>query len=72
MKTVFGLKEQNPLIYPLSVLFVIVAWNTYINTVYVADIIQNVWSSYALLHLLAIPLVLYLVGITRTKILSLK
>ncbi|WP_145035957.1 endospore germination permease [Paenibacillus sp. Y412MC10] len=72
MKTVFGLKDQNSLIYPLSVLFVIVAWNTYINTVYVADIIQNVWSSYALLHLIVIPIVLYLVGITRTKILSLK
>ncbi|WP_433939519.1 GerAB/ArcD/ProY family transporter [Paenibacillus lautus] len=72
MKTVFGLKDQNSLIYPLSVLFVVVAWNTYINTVYVADIIQNVWSSYALLHLIVIPIVLYLVGITRTKILSLK
>ncbi|ETT62407.1 endospore germination permease [Paenibacillus sp. FSL H8-0457] len=72
MKTVFGLKDQNSLIYPLSVLFVVVAWNTYINTVYVADIIENVWSSYALLHLIVIPIVLYLVGITRTKILSLK
>lgn len=72
MKTVFGLKDQNSLIYPLSVLFVVVAWNTYINTVYVADIIKNVWSSYALLHLIVIPIVLYLVGITRTKILSLK
>ncbi|MGG4092426.1 GerAB/ArcD/ProY family transporter [Paenibacillus lautus] len=68
IKTVFGLKEQNPLIYPLSVLFIIVAWNTYINTVYVADIIQNVWSSYALLHLLVIPMGLYLIGLTRTKI----
>ncbi|MGG3307931.1 endospore germination permease [Paenibacillus lautus] len=72
MKTVFGLKEQNPLIYPLSVLFIIVAWNTYINTVYVADIIQNVWSSYALLHLLVIPMGLYLIGLTRTKMLKWK
>ncbi|OME91930.1 MULTISPECIES: GerAB/ArcD/ProY family transporter [Paenibacillus] len=72
IKTVFGLKEQNPLIYPLAVLFVIVAWNTYINTVYVADIIQNVWSSYALLHLLVIPMGLYLIGLTRTKIFKLK
>lgn len=72
MKTVFGLKEQNPLIYPLAVLFVIVAWNTYINTVYVANIIQHVWSSYALLHLLVIPMGLYLIGLTRTKILKWK
>ncbi|MGG4106390.1 hypothetical protein AAXB25_21010 [Paenibacillus lautus] len=68
----FGLKEQNPPIYPLAVLFIIVAWNTYINTVYVADIIQNVWSSYALLHLLVIPTGLYLIGLTRTKILKWK
>lgn len=72
MKTVFRLKEQNPLIYPLSVLFIIVAWNTYINTVYVADIIQNVWSGYAFLHLLVIPMGLYLIGLTRTKILKSK
>ncbi|GAA0831460.1 endospore germination permease [Bifidobacterium pullorum subsp. gallinarum] len=72
IKTVFRLKEQNHLIYPLSVLFIIVAWNTYINTVYVANIIQQVWASYAFLHLLVIPFGLYLIGLSRTKILKSK
>lgn len=70
LQTIFGLKEQTPFIYPLSVLFIVVAWNTYSNTVYIADIIQNVWVGYALLHLIAIPLGILLIGICRTKILD--
>jgi spore germination protein KB len=35
LQSVFRLKEQSALIYPLAVMFIVVAWNTYINTVYI-------------------------------------
>ncbi|PAK54291.1 endospore germination permease [Paenibacillus sp. 7541] len=70
LQSVFGLKEQRSLIYPLSIIFIIVSWNTYINTVYVSDIIQNVWVGYAMLHLIAIPLLVLLIGAVRRKLLG--
>lgn len=45
IQTVFRLKQQNYLIYPLAVLFLIIAWNTYVNTVYVNEIIAKVWGT---------------------------
>ncbi|WP_010268078.1 GerAB/ArcD/ProY family transporter [Paenibacillus senegalensis] len=72
LQTVFGLQLQTPFIYPLAVMFIIVSWNTYINTIYVADIIQNSWVGYAMLHLLAIPLLIVCIGYFKTKWLSSK
>lgn len=63
----FGLQRPHALIYPLAVMFIVVAWHTYINTVYVADIIQTAWGGYALLHLAVIPLVVLVVGLCRRK-----
>lgn len=62
LQTVFNLKKQNHLIYPLAVLFIIIAWNTYINTVYVNEIIAKVWVNFAFIYLLLIPFILYLAG----------
>jgi spore germination protein KB len=70
LQAIGGLKEQTPFIFPLAVMFIIVAWNTYINTVYISNIIQKVWVGYALLHLLALPFFVLLVGLFRKKLLS--
>jgi len=68
LRTLFGMKDHSVLIYPLAVLFIVVAWNTYLNTVYVGEIIQKVWAGYSLFYLLLFPFVLYLVGLVRTKL----
>ncbi|GGA29110.1 GerAB/ArcD/ProY family transporter [Paenibacillus physcomitrellae] len=68
LQVTFGLKDHKPFIYPLAILFVIVAWNTYTNTVYVANIIQSVWVGYATLHLAAIPMIIWLIGWVRRKV----
>lgn len=62
IQTVFGLKKKNHLIYPLAVLFIVIAWNTYINTVYVNEIIAMVWGKFSFVYLLLIPFVLYLIS----------
>ncbi|MNC35301.1 Spore germination protein [compost metagenome] len=68
-RTVFSLKRQNHLIYPLAVLFIIIAWNTYVNTVYVNAIISMVWWKFAFLHLLLFPGILYVIALIRCKLL---
>ncbi|WP_068784861.1 GerAB/ArcD/ProY family transporter [Paenibacillus phocaensis] len=68
LRSVFGLRDPRMLILPLAVLFMLVAWHTYINTVYVADIIQRVWAGYAMMYLLLVPLVLWLIGYVRSRI----
>jgi spore germination protein KB len=65
IQTVFRLEKQNYLIYPLAVLFIIIAWNTYINTVYINEIIATVWGNFSFIHLLLIPFVLYLTALLR-------
>ncbi|WP_042199034.1 GerAB/ArcD/ProY family transporter [Paenibacillus camerounensis] len=72
LRSIFGLKRQNHLIYPLSALFIIIAWNTYINTVYVNDIIATVWMKFASLFLLVIPAILYVTALVRVKLLKQK
>ncbi|KHL95982.1 spore gernimation protein [Paenibacillus sp. IHB B 3415] len=62
IQTVFQLKAPNHLIYPLAVLFLIIAWNTYINTVYVNEVIAKVWGGFAFIFLILIPFLLYLVN----------
>jgi len=62
LQAVFGLKGHLSLVYPMLVLIIIVAWNTYINTVYINEIIEKVWSGYSMLYLLFFPLCLYAVG----------
>ncbi|MFH5183458.1 GerAB/ArcD/ProY family transporter [Paenibacillus sp. TAB 01] len=68
LRSIGGLKEQTPFIYPLSVIFIVVVWNTYINTVYIANVIQKVWVGYAMMHLIAIPCLVLLIGWFRRKI----
>lgn len=70
LRSIFGLKRQNHLIYPLAALFMIIAWNTYINTVYVNDIIATVWMKFSSLFLLIMPAVLYLIAVVRVKLLK--
>lgn len=70
LRSIFGLKRQNHLIYPLAALFMIIAWNTYINTVYVNDIIATVWMKFSSLFLLVMPAVLYLIALVRVKLLK--
>jgi len=62
MQTVFGLSSYRPLIYPLAALVLIVSWNTYINSVYVAEVIKEVWAGYSMIHLIVIPLLLWVCG----------
>ncbi|MNF10649.1 hypothetical protein D3C80_2116560 [compost metagenome] len=50
----------------------IIAWNTYINTVYVNDIIATVWMKFASLFLLVIPAILYVTALVRVKLLKQK
>lgn len=69
MRVVFGLKEEGALINTFSVLIILVAWETYINSVYVGEIIQKVWFSYALLHLIVVPFLLCLIGLIKRKLL---
>ena len=68
IQTVFRLEKQNYLIYPLAVLFIIIAWNTYINTVYINEIIATVWGNFSFIHLLLIPSALYLTALLRKVI----
>lgn len=70
LRTLFGLKRQNHLIYPLSALFLIIAWNTHINTVYIHEIIANVWQNFSSMHLLLVPAVLYIIALVRVKLLK--
>ncbi|MBW4084510.1 endospore germination permease [Paenibacillus sp. S150] len=72
LRSVFALKAQNHLIYPLAVLFIIIAWNTYINTVYINQIIQQVWGNFSSLYLLLFPFLLYLIALLRTRLLRAK
>ncbi|MNB85227.1 Spore germination protein B2 [compost metagenome] len=72
LRSIFGLKRHNHLIYPLAALFMIIAWNTYINTVYVNDIIATVWMKFASLFLLVIPAILYVTALVRVKLLKQK
>jgi len=67
MGSMFGTSNQRYLIYPVAAIIVVVAWNTYINTVYVNDIIERVWGKYSFCHLLIIPLLLLAIGLIRTK-----
>lgn len=69
IQTVLGLKAPQHLIYPLAVLFLIIAWNTYINTVYVNDIIGTVWGKFSFLFLLLIPFMIYLITLLKKLIL---
>ncbi|MNI40968.1 Spore germination protein YndE [compost metagenome] len=70
LRTMFKLKRQNHLVYPLAVLIIIIAWNTYINTVYVNDIIKNVWRNFSALYLIVVPAVLYGIALVRVKLLK--
>jgi spore germination protein KB len=63
----FGIKRPHALISPLAVMFLVVAWNTYIDTLYVAEMVQSAWSGYALLHLVVIPLLALGVGLCRKQ-----
>jgi spore germination protein (amino acid permease) len=67
LRTVFGLKESGHLIYPIAVIFLIIAWNTYINTVYVGEIIEKVWGKASSFYLLYIPVLLLAFGFVRQK-----
>lgn len=67
MKTVFGLKEEGVLISTFSVLIILVAWETYVNVVYVGEIIQKVWFSYAFMHLIFVPAVLCMIGYIKKR-----
>ncbi|WP_341348357.1 endospore germination permease [Paenibacillus sp. FSL H3-0469] len=68
LQSVFHLKKQDYLIYPLAVLFVIIAWNTYINTVYVNEIIAKVWGNFAFIYLVFFPLLVYGIALIRRKL----
>ncbi|AIQ49016.1 spore gernimation protein [Paenibacillus sp. FSL R7-0273] len=72
LRSIFGLKRQNHLIYPLAALFMIIAWNTYINTVYVNEIIATVWMKFSSIYLLIIPALLYIIALVRVKLLKQK
>lgn len=67
LRTVFGMKDPKHLILPLAVIFIIIAWNTYVNTVYVGEIIQKVWGKASSYYLLIVPILLLLIGIIRKK-----
>lgn len=68
MKVVFGLKEEGQFINTFSVLIILVAWETYVNSVYVGEVIQKVWFGYALLHLIIVPVLLCLAGSIKKKL----
>ncbi|MFB9276696.1 GerAB/ArcD/ProY family transporter [Cohnella cellulosilytica] len=67
LKTLFGLRSYRHLIYPLAALILIVAWNTYIDSVYVAEIIQKVWANYSFVHLVLFPVLILAVGLCRRQ-----
>ncbi|GAA3407367.1 endospore germination permease [Paenibacillus hodogayensis] len=69
-QTLCRLKSYQPLVYPLAMLVLVIAWNTYINTVYVGEIIQKVWSVYSMLHVLVIPLAIAAIGAVRKRLTS--
>lgn len=68
LQSVFHLRKQDYLIYPLAVLFIIIAWNTYINTVYVNEIIAKVWGNFAFIFLVILPLLLYMLTLLKKTI----
>ncbi|MEK4004760.1 GerAB/ArcD/ProY family transporter [Paenibacillus sp. FSL H3-0333] len=65
IQTVFRVKSPGHLIYPLAVLFLIIAWSTYINTVYVNNIIGTVWGKFAFLFLVLIPSLVYVTTLLK-------
>ncbi|ACT01723.1 GerAB/ArcD/ProY family transporter [Paenibacillus sp. JDR-2] len=67
LRTVFGMKDPSHLILPLAVIFIIIAWNTYINTVYVGEIIQKVWGKASSFYLIIVPVLLLGLGFVRQK-----
>ncbi|WP_020614983.1 GerAB/ArcD/ProY family transporter [Paenibacillus daejeonensis] len=67
MQSIFGLKSYRPLIYPISVLVLVVSWNTYINSAYIAEVISEIWAGYSMVHLLFIPLLVWMIGWFKRK-----
>jgi len=67
LQSLFGLRSYHHLIYPLAALILIVAWNTYLDSIYVAEIIQKVWANYSFVHLVAFPFLILVVGAFRGK-----
>ncbi|WP_435171952.1 hypothetical protein [Paenibacillus glycanilyticus] len=61
------MKDPSYLILPLAVIFIISAWNTYINTVYVGEIIQKVWEKASSFYLIIVPVLLFGLGFVRQK-----
>lgn len=72
VRTLTGLKEEQSLVYPLTLLFLVVAWNTYVNTVYVTEVIAKVWAGYSLIHLVVFPLLLLAIGAMRKRVAAAK
>jgi spore germination protein KB len=66
-QSLLGLKSSSYIVYPLAVLLLIVAWNTYVNTVYIGEVIQKVWVGYSMIHLLFIPLLMCVSGLLRSS-----
>lgn len=67
-QSLLGLRSSGYIVYPLAVLLLIVAWNTYVNTVYIGEVIQKVWVGYSLIHLLIIPILMCVSGLLQSKI----
>ena len=67
MQNIFGLQSYRALIYPVSVLVLVVSWNTYINSAYIAEVVSEVWAGYSMVHLLFIPLLVWIIGMFKRK-----
>ncbi|QNK55536.1 endospore germination permease [Paenibacillus sp. PAMC21692] len=67
MKTILGLKSASYAVYPIAVVLLLVAWNTYVNSVYIGEVIQKVWGGYAMIHLVAIPFLMGASGLLRRR-----
>ncbi|MEK5491303.1 endospore germination permease [Paenibacillus sp. FSL R7-0297] len=65
IQIVFKLKAPNYLIYPLAVLFILIAWNTYINTVYVNEIIAKVWGKFSFIFQVLIPFLIFSITLLK-------
>ncbi|MDF2836155.1 MAG: spore germination protein [Paenibacillus sp.] len=67
VESLLGLRSSSYVIYPLAVLLLIIAWNTYVNSVYIGEVIQKVWVGYSLIHLLIFPLLMCVSGLLQGK-----
>lgn len=67
LKTLLQIKEPLTMHLPVAVIFLVVAWNTFINSSHSAIVSQEVWAGYSVIQLVIFPVLLLAVWWVRKR-----